>query len=155
MEGTLARGHGCQRDSRCPLGSALRLRLAGVQTDRPHGETPVCLFAEHCLQIFPPTFVDPQKFPFDLRGDIVQQRVGRRMYVQCRRDQEKQGLSVTQFNPGKVSEAMKLATGMVPGHAGPVVQTLHGQVDVFICLEFDHRQTVRAGHRKDVNHGAV
>jgi len=77
------------------------------------------------------------------------------MDVQGGSDQKQQGLSRTEFAKWKVSEALELAASMVPGHARPIVQTLQGQVNVFIGLEFDDTEPARAGDGQHINHGAV
>ena len=95
----------------------------------------------------PPSFINSQQFPLDLWRKIVQQSVNRRMHVQSGSDQEQQRLSRAEFAEGKVSEALELAASVVPGHARPVIQTLHGQVNVFVGLEFDDGEPPCTGDR--------
>ena len=55
----------------------------------------------------------------------------------------------------KISESLKLASCLMPSHSRPVIQSLQGQVDVFIRLEFHHCQSPFASDGQHINHGAI
>ena len=65
------------------------------------------------------------------------------MHMQRGRHQKQQRPFGRQLPLGKISEALELSARMVPGHPRPVVQTLQRQVDIFVGLQFDHRQSAR------------
>src|SRR6266576_1552445 len=81
-------------------------------------------FPEHYPHPVPPAFVNPQQFPFDLRREIVQDRIRSRMHVQCGSDQQQERLLRREFLAWEIAEFAKFAAVLMPGHARPVVNAL-------------------------------
>ena len=85
----------------------------------------------------------------------MQQGIRCRMHMQSGRHQEEQRLVGAQLSSRKVSEALELAAGLVPRHSRPVVQTLQGQVNILVGLEFDDGEASLPGDGEHVDHGAI
>jgi hypothetical protein len=75
--------------------------------------------------------------------------------VECGRDQHQQWRDRGELANGKVAEALEFAAGVVPGYAGPGVEALQRQVDVFFSFQFQNRQAAIARDGEDADHGAV
>jgi len=60
--------------------------------------------------------------------------------VQCRGHEKKQRFFRGEFCAAEIPGTKKLAAGIMPFHARPVVQSLQRQVNVFISFELHNRQ---------------
>ena len=70
-------------------------------------------------------------------------------------NQEQKRICARKFAAGEGPELLELAASVMPLHAGPVVETLQTQVDIFVGFEFDDGQAIVAGGGQHVEHGAV
>src|SRR6202795_5298838 len=95
------------------------------------------LLPEHSPYLFPPALVNSQQFPIDLRRQITQDRVSRRMHVQSGRDQHEQWLLRRNLASRKITELRKLSAALMPGDSRPVIHPLPGKGDILVGFEFE------------------
>src|SRR4051812_28776495 len=77
------------------------------------------------------------------------------MQVECWSNQQQEGFLFRKLAVGKISEAFEFATGVVPGHASPIIESLQRQVDVFVCLEFKHGEASLVSGCQHVYHRPI
>src|SRR5258708_24162272 len=104
---------------------------------------------------FAPAFVNSHELPLNFGRKIAQQRIGRRMNMQCRSHQIQQRLCVRQLAAFEISEAREFAARMVPLDARPVVQPLEWEMNILVSFQFhDSQPPCLCGH-EHVDHGPV
>jgi hypothetical protein len=70
-------------------------------------------------------------------------------------NQEQKRICARKFAAGEGPELLELAASVMPLHAGPVVETLQRQVDIFVGFEFDDSQAIVAGGGEHVERSYV
>src|SRR5689334_21051918 len=101
---------------------------------------PTRMFTMDDAHTLAPTFIKLDESPLDSGREIAQQDVGCGMHVQHRRDEIQQRRRAGKFSPGEVSVSGELTMLLVPANPDPVVESLQGKMNVFVCLEFQHGQ---------------
>jgi len=115
-----------------PVLTCIHLRFheflcVGAQRDLPQTMPPQVLrprpLSKDHPNAIPPALINSDQRPVDLRRDVAQHGIGRRMNMQRRRHQEQERLLARQFLARKIPKLLKLAARMMPFHSRPVIQT--------------------------------
>src|ERR1039458_1728932 len=67
----------------------------------------------------------------------------------------KQGSSVGELASGEIAVAEEASVLLVPAHAGPVVEALEREMNVFVGLELEDGEATVVGAGEHVDHGAI
>src|SRR5437763_6647440 len=107
--------------------------------------------AKDDMQLFAPMLVHADQLPINVRWEVPQHRVYRRMDMQGGRHQEEQRCGGANgqrlvFKVEEVSKLLKFTTLLVPLHTTPIIQPLKRKMDIFIGFELDHRESPGRGH---------
>src|SRR5690349_11100049 len=94
-------------------------------------------FAEYHPHSLSPVLVNAHKGPRDLRRDVAQDGVGRRMYMQRGSDQKKKRRLGRQLSPAKISKFQELTSRVVPLHPRPIVESLQRKMNVLVGFQLD------------------
>ena len=77
------------------------------------------------------------------------------MHVQSGRGEDEDGVAFGEDAAGEISEALEVAAAMMPADPRPVIEALHGKMEILGGLEFDDRQAAVAGDAQQIDDGAV
>src|ERR1019366_596720 len=90
------------------------------------------VFAVDYAHTFSPALIDLYHRPFDSWGKVAQKNVGRRMGAEGGGYEVEQRRGVGEFASGEVAVAEEASILLVPAHAGPVVEALQREMNVFV-----------------------
>src|SRR3990172_11412706 len=93
------------------------------------------------LHSAPPVLAEPDAVNFDLRTQMAQDDVGRRVKAQRWGDQQQTRWTRTEGDAREIAVARELLPRILPAHAKPIIHCLQRHVNVFLGLEFKHGWT--------------
>src|ERR1700733_7767156 len=137
-----------------------------LNSSRISGMRRFTAFAEDDLQFAAPVFGERDEFPLDFRREIAKYRLIGGMNSQRGRGERKARWQRGNFGAGKI--ALPLEGRQGPGvacddlpvliqcaDANPIVEGLHGQMQILIGLQFDNGKSAFAIESQQVEHAAV
>ena len=125
------------------------------------------MFAKDHVQLTPPVFPERDQLPFDLRGEIAEHGFVGGMNAKSGHGPEAAAAGPAETSaPGKYPWRSKALRGRAPDCGGlpvivqgsypdPVIEGLHGEVQVFLGFQFNDGEAGVAVEGEQIEHAAI